>query len=105
MMLEFIEAAIAAHPDLTVAGRIPADGKLHNALRRYRADVVIVMQPDGDALESSADRIFWCRPSKVLAIADGGREGVLLVLRPHATALGELSVDSLVDAIRSAGDA
>ena len=42
MMLELIEAAIASHPDLNVAARIPADGKLRNALRRYRADVVIV---------------------------------------------------------------
>src|SRR5260370_41850355 len=77
MMAELMEAVISSHADLCVAGRVPADGKLRNAVRRHRADVVIVMQPDGDGLESSTDRIFWCRPSKVLAIAEGGCKGVL----------------------------
>lgn len=101
MMREITETIIASHPDLYLVGRVPADGNLRAAMRRYRADVLIIMEPDGNGSRSSADRMFWCRPSKVLAIAECGRKGVIYVLRPHATALGELSVDKLVDAMRS----
>jgi len=104
-MLEVMERIVASHPDLYVAARVPTDDNLHDAVRRYRADVLIVMQPDGDRLERSADPMFWCRPSKVLAIAEGRGKGVLLVPRPHATVLPQLSADSLADAIRSTGDA
>jgi hypothetical protein len=104
-MLEVMEKIVASHPDLYVAARMPTDDNLRDAVRRYRADVVILMQPDGDRPESSADRTFRCRPSKVLAIAEGGGKGVLLVPRPHVTVLPELSANSLVEAIRLAGDA
>jgi hypothetical protein len=105
MMLDIVETILASHPDLYVAGRISADCDLQGAMRRYHADVLIVMEPDGDSSESSADRLFWCRPSKVIAIAKGGRKGTLYVLRPHATELSELSVDNLVHAIRAGGEA
>src|SRR5260370_41933929 len=102
MMAELMEAVISSHADLCVAGRVPADGKFRNAVRRHRAYVVIVMQPDGDGLESSTDRLFWFRPSKELAIAEGGCKWELLVLHPHPTALGDLSVESRVVTIHSA---
>jgi hypothetical protein len=98
MMLEFIEAILASHPDLHVVGRVPDNSNLRAATRRYRADVLIVMQPNGRVLE--ADRMFWCSPSKVLAIAEGGRTGVMYVLRPQATRFADLSADILVDASR-----
>jgi hypothetical protein len=104
-MMEVLETIIASHPDLYVAGRVSADDNLGAAMRQYRADVLIIMQPDRNGSESSANRLFWRRPSKVLAIVEGGRKGVVYVLRPHATALGELSVNNLVDTIRSAGQA
>jgi hypothetical protein len=103
MMLEFMETIFASHPDLYVAGRVLAADDLRAAVRRYRADVLIIVQSDGGGSENSADRMFWRCPSKVLAVTEGGRKGVLYVLHPHATSLGELSVDNLVDAIRSVG--
>ena len=106
MMLNLMDRIIASHPDLYVAGRVPIDGKLRDAVRRHRADVLVVMQPDDAGLESSvAEGMLRCRPSKILAITEGGREGVLFVLRPHTTVLRELSADSLVEAIPSDGDA
>ena len=106
MMLNLMDGIVASHPDLYVAARVPVDGKLRGAVRRHRADVLVVMQPDDAGLESSvADGMLGCCPSKVLAITEGGRKGVLLVLRPHTTVLRELSADSLVEAIRSDGDA
>jgi hypothetical protein len=104
MMLELIEAIIASQPDFYVAGRIAADGNLGAAARRHRADVLIVMQPDGGS-EINADQMFWRRPSKVIAIAEGGCKGMVFLLRPHAARLGELSADKLVEAVRSASRA
>jgi hypothetical protein len=105
MMLELMETIIGSQPDLYIAARVPVDGNLRAAMRRSRADVLIVMPPDGDGSESSSAWMFWCRPSKVLVMSEGGRKGVVYVLRPHATALDELSVDNLVNAIRSVGQA
>jgi hypothetical protein len=102
LMLELVEAILALHPDLHVAGHVPADSNLRDAARSHRADILIVIQPNGAGSESNADRMFWRRPSKVIALAESGRTGVMYVLRPHATQLCELSVDNLVDAILSA---
>jgi hypothetical protein len=104
LMLELMEAILGQHPDLSIVGRVPADNKLAVAISRYRADVLILMQPDGSELAKSADQIFWSRPSRVIEIAEGGHKGVVHVLHPHATTLSELSADTLVDAIRSAGE-
>lgn len=101
LMLEVMESIIGGHPDVHIAARVAADGNLGAAIRRCRADVLIIMQPDGNGAEMSAERLFWRRPSKVIAIVEGGRTGVLFVLHPHATPLGELSAESLVAAIRS----
>jgi hypothetical protein len=103
MMLELIEAILASRPDLQIAGQVPADSDLCAATRRHRADVLIVMQHDGGVSKSDVDRMFWRRPSKVFAIAEGGRAGVLYVLHPHSTQFSDLSVDNLIDAISSPG--
>jgi hypothetical protein len=105
LMLEVIESIMDGHPDLRIAARVAADDDLGAAIRRCRADVLIIMQPDGDGSEISAERLFWRRPAKVLAIVEGGRKGVLFVLHPHATPLGELSAESLLAAIRSESQA
>jgi hypothetical protein len=104
MMDALIEAIVTAHSDLRVVARMPANGDVRAALRHHRADVLIVMERDG-ASTVDTERWFCRRPSKVLAITEGGREGRLYMLRPHDTALGELSAERLIDAIRSAGDA
>jgi hypothetical protein len=103
MMDALIEAIVTAHSDLRVVARMPADGDLRAAMHRHRADVLIVMEADG-AATCNPERWFWRRPSKVLAITERGREGRLYILRPYDTALGELSAERLIDAIRSAGD-
>jgi hypothetical protein len=104
MMAEIMEAIIASQPDFYIAGRIAADGDLVAAMRRHRADVLIIRR-DGAGSEIEVERVFWRRPSRVLAIAEGGRQGVLFTLHAHATPLGELSADKLVEAVRSAGQA
>jgi hypothetical protein len=104
-MLKIVEAIIASQPDCHIAGRIAADGDLAAAARRYRADVLIIMQLDSVGSEIDVERMFWRRPSRVIAIAEGGRNGVLFALRPHAAPLGELSADKLVEAVRSEGEA
>lgn len=105
MMIELVEQILAPHLEFHIVGRVPTGGDLRAAARRYRADVLIVLQPNNTVTNAGADRMFYRRPLRVLAITHGGRESVLYVLRPHRSALGELSADSLVAAIRDAGDA
>lgn len=103
MMLELMKAALAAHPEFHVAGRAPADEGLVSAIRRLRGDVLVLMQPESNGRELSADELFRQRPTKVVTIGSDGRNGTLYELRPHATPLNDLSVDGLVDAIRVTG--
>jgi hypothetical protein len=97
-----MKAILAAQPEFHVAGRVPVDDGLIAAMR-YRADVLVLMQPSGDEHEVSAEQMFWRRPSKIVTITNDGQDGTVYVLRPHATPLRGLSVDVLVDAIRPAG--
>jgi hypothetical protein len=103
VMLELMKAILAAQPEFHVAGRVPVDDGLVAAMRHYRADVLVLMQPSDDKHEVSAEQMFWRRPSKIVTITSDGQDGTVYVLRPHATPLRGLSVDVLVNAIRSAG--
>jgi hypothetical protein len=99
IMLEFMKTIFTSHPDLYVAQDVPADRNLSGVVRRYRADVLILMQPDHT--EDRVMKIFSCRPSKVLVITEDGRKGLLYLLRPHVKPLDDLSVENLIHAIRA----
>jgi len=103
MMLELTKTILASDPYFSVVGHVAAGANLRAAVRRYRADILIVMPPDGIGSESDAERLFWRRPCKILAIEEGGRKGKLYVLHPYASKLDELSVDSLIGTLRSEG--
>lgn len=104
MMTELIEQILAPYPEFHIAGRVPAGHDLSAAARRYRADVLIVLQPGRSATDAEVDKMFHSRPSRVLAITGDGHDGVVYVLRPHISTLSELSSNSLVAAIRAGGN-
>jgi hypothetical protein len=104
MMTELIEQILAPHPEFHIAGRVAAGHDLSAAARRYRADVLIVLQPGCNATDAEVGKMFHSRPSRVLAIAESGRDGMVYVLRPHSSTVSELSSDSLVAAIRAGGN-
>jgi len=91
---------VAAEPDMAVVGIID-DGDVPAAIRRTRADVVVVGQ------DAQGERDFYVRlwrrhpHVKVLAISDRGKKGSLYELRPRRMPLGKISACSLAAAIRA----
>jgi len=103
MMLEMMEAMLASHPEFHLAGHVPEAGDLAAAVRRYRADVLVVMHPRDSGPETNVEAVFRQRPERIVSIAGNGRDAILYVLRPHDIPLPDLSVETLVAAIGSVG--
>jgi len=103
MMQEVMEAILALHPEFHLAGFVPEGSDLAAAVRRYRADVLVVMRPRDSGPQTNVEAVFRQRPERVVSIAGNGQDGILYVLRPHEIPLPELSVETLVAAIGSVG--
>lgn len=64
------------------------------------ADVVVLSQPDPDNDTAPLSMLYRSPRTRVLALGTDARRSVLYELRPHRTALGELSRESLLGALR-----
>jgi hypothetical protein len=96
---EIMEEAFAAN-GFTVIGEHGADPL--GSMRDTGADALIVRADSCD--EDEIGDLLAKRPgARVLAIAPNGGTGALYELRPHRVYLGDVSPQSLIDAIR--GDA
>ena len=102
MLQDVIRDAFRHQPDVEVVATIGADEPLLPALEAIRADVVIFGASSRNELALAQHA--WARfpRIKVLTIADGGRSAVLHALRPHQVVLGDVSLESLLAAIRGA---
>jgi DNA-binding NarL/FixJ family response regulator len=104
MLLDMITDIVALHAEMMVAGRMQDTVDLRAAVKKTRADVVILNEP---AIGPPQDHreLLYSRPRLgVLSITSDGRQFFLNKLRPVRTALGEISPESLVQAIRSSAD-
>jgi len=100
MLREIIERAVAGQPDMEIVDDLPPDGIAPEALRRAGADVVISA---GDHDPTAVNGLLAELPRlKVLVVSADGRETSLHELRPTRTPLGEVSPQTIVDAIRGA---
>jgi hypothetical protein len=91
--------AVAREPDISVIEGDTSDANLS----RVHPDVAVCGSDsalDGLRPESLLRILPGCR---VLMVEHSGRRAVLFELRPTRVALREVSMDSVVDAIRSAG--
>ena len=103
LMSDLVEGMLSVQPDLHVVARIPPGEDLRAAVRRNNADVLIIGSTADIADEAVLRAAFIWRPTKLIKISDGGERGMLWVLRPDATLIGELSSDSLIAAARVTG--
>jgi hypothetical protein len=103
LMSDLVEGMLSGQPDLHVVARIPRGEDLRAAVRRNNADVLIIGSTADIADEAVLPAAFIWRPTKLIKISDGGERGMLWVLRPDATLIGELSSDSLIAAARVTG--
>jgi hypothetical protein len=103
LMSDMIEGMLSMHPDLKVVARTGPGEDVCAAVRYNRADVLITGQATVD--EAATLAMFSWRPTIVLTVSNSGQAGMLWVLRPDGTPIGELSAESLIAAARMAGSA
>lgn len=101
MLRDIVQDVVEHQPDMEL---FPGASVSHPKPRRDRVEpeVVVVASTDdpGDAGIASGWLHRWPH-SRVLVVDATGRQSVMFELRPHATRLGDLSPQQLVDAIRS----
>ena len=100
LMGDMIEKMFSVQADLLVVTRIAPGEDVCVAVRRNRADVVIMTSADKGQFEAAATGAFSWRPTKVLTISETGERAMVWVLRLDGTPLGELSEEGLAAAAR-----
>jgi DNA-binding NarL/FixJ family response regulator len=100
ILREIIEQAVADEPDMEIVEIEGSGVPLRQAVATARADFVIA---GADYDFGEVARVLDERPRlRILAVAGDGREAFLYELRPTRTPLGEVSPQTIVDAIRGA---
>ena len=91
VLRSLLVSLLATDPEVRVV-----DGTPENAAS---ADVVVLSQTDPENEAVPISMLLRSPRSRVLALGADARRAVLYELRPHHTALGELSRQSLLDAV------
>ena len=100
LMREILHNAIASMPEFEVMADVADIGSLVLLAAEQAPDVVITTAA-ADNPRLSTDLLTAAPASRVLLVAPDGRQAVVYELRPHATALGDPSLQTLIDAIRA----
>ena len=101
MLLDMIADIVALHAGMMVAGKMQDTADLRAAVRKTRADVVILKEPATGPPQNHQELLYSHPHLGVFSITSDGRHFFLHKLRPVRTALGEVSPESLVQAIQS----
>jgi DNA-binding NarL/FixJ family response regulator len=102
MLSDIIKEVVAGQPDMEIVGEREDRGSLVMAAAETRADVVLLGLHDSELPTICEDLVVAHPKSKILAVTLDGRRAFLYELRPQTSALGEISPQGLVDAIRAA---
>jgi hypothetical protein len=100
MLLDIVSHVVASAPGMVVAGRVGDNEDLLAAIRRARANVILVGQAAEDGQGKYASLLLARPKLKVVSIAGDGNIGWLYELRCKRIPLGEISADTLRKAIR-----
>jgi DNA-binding NarL/FixJ family response regulator len=105
LLLEMLRDAIAPEGDMEVVGTAVDEPNLGALLENTGADVVVIKR-DGALKRNVFNELLYQRPRlRIFEIVDSGRGGLLHEMRPRRVALGEISPQRLIDAIRGTGQA
>ena len=87
-----------------MVGQVATAAELIEMSRRHHPDLVIIAIREG-APPPFGWELFAADPRpRVLGIASEGREGFVYELRPYRMPIGELSPETLVNAVRRVSD-
>jgi hypothetical protein len=101
VLRDIVWGALQAERDVTVVAEVHDRASLARALGQTPVDVAICSSEG--VLADPVTHLFCEHPKlKVLTIEDDGRRGFLWELRPHRTAIGELTPGLLVSTAREA---
>jgi hypothetical protein len=98
---DIIEAVVMPHSDLRIVGREVGRDALPFAVASTGADVVIVALSGEEPASVFDELLYECPRAKILATTSDGRGTFVRELRPNEVALGDLSPQNLLDAIRA----
>jgi DNA-binding NarL/FixJ family response regulator len=101
MLLDMITDIIALHAEMMVAGKMQDTADIRAAVKETSADIVILNEPAIGPSQNHQELLYSRPHLGVLSITSDGRQFFLHKLRPVRTALGEVSPESLVQAIQS----
>ena len=101
MLSNIVAAALAQAPDIVVAGRVANEAELAASIRRESADAVIVQTGEPAAPARFTALLQGFPDLKVVAIDPSGKRGALHQLRPYSLHFTDVSVDTLLSALRA----
>ena len=88
MLLDMVTDIVAMHPEMMVSGKLQDTADLRTAVRKARADVVVLREPAGREREVHL-KLLYSRPHlNVLSITNDGHRFFLHELRPFRAPLG-----------------
>ncbi len=101
MLRDIVNEVLASEPDLEVVGEFPDATELTAAVEQTDAAVVVAGEAAADL--PSIRALLAARPRvSVLAIARNAREGVVYRLTPTRVPIGDVSPETLLQAVREA---
>jgi DNA-binding NarL/FixJ family response regulator len=98
---DIIEVLVAPHADLRIVARHVGRDSLPFVVSTTGAEVVIVGLYGTESPNALDELLYECPKIKVLATTSDGRGTYVRELRPNEIALGDLSPQNLLDAIRA----
>jgi hypothetical protein len=101
MLLDMVTDILAVHPEMMVSGTAQEAVGICTTVKKCKADVVILSEPVGRKHQDYSELLHSRPHLKVFSITSDGHRFFLHQLKPHRTALGEISPVSLIEAIRS----
>lgn len=101
LLLGMVTDIIASDPAMVVSGTLPDTADLRAAAKKARADVVVLRKSAGRERQAYVKLLYGRPHLKVLSMKNDGRRFFSHELRPVRAALGEVSAESLLQAIRS----
>jgi DNA-binding NarL/FixJ family response regulator len=101
MMADIVQRVLAEAPDFDVITWPNGLERVMDIAVEHSPDVVVTGLGPGQGIEPFV-ALLRAHPSlRILALEGDGRRAVMYELQPHAVPLGEVSTESLIDAIRS----
>lgn len=102
MLSDIITDMVTSQADMEMVGTVTDPTAIAATVTQADADVVVLGLRDAE-LPSEYAALLDARPqTRLLGVSGDGRRAFLYELRPYRSALGEVSPEALVEAIRTA---